>query len=642
MNVLLVISRNQAICEALRNALPPSDLLIFDGAAESACRRLVSLQVDAIMLDDGLTLGGSVIAALKAVAPNTPVIALSSRGDAVTIAGLIKSGADHVLAKPFSCESLRETLRLLDARPAAAARNTVGPALSPQAQSSSLTQHQMALRWLSRATVHADDPLRLSQSLLESAVDIFDAVRCAVLLEKEDGVQVAASHGIPESITGPLRLGYTTGLMRCFDQRACLLEQDAVRERPDVIKEMQLLHARLAAPLLCGGRVFGAITLGEKASGFDYSGEERELLTLMARSTSLAFERGGAYARGQQQQAGTEHLLAQLPAGLVNVRADKNIGIMNRVAEDLLEVRAADLAGRSIQKLGSAFADVALRVMADRAPRRQRLRDGATGAWLEVHASPQEDGGAVLLFSKCAEERAPAEDIAHSPFWEYLSSRVAQEIKNPMVAINTFAQLLPRKYDSEDFRDAFSSVVQKEVARINGVVETLFEFANDPKLAMERCQVNDTLQNILRSFEEELAERAITLETDLDPELADAQLDPKYFAQAVRSVVRNSVEAMPSGGRLSISTKKQGAEAEIRIRDTGSGVKQEDENRVFLPFYSTKERGMGLGLPLARRILKEHQGELKLAANDDGGAAFTLRFPAGDKGEKKRADDSGD
>lgn len=642
MNVLLVISGNQAIRESLRNALPKSDLLIFETAAESACRRLVSLHVDSIVLDDGPNLGGAVLASLKAAAPNTPVLALSSRSDTVTQAGLTRSGADHVLVKPFSCDSLRQALETIHSRGNPGAQRPPFVPVSSTAPSPALAQHQMALRWLSRVSAHADDPVRLGQSLIESAMDIFDAVRCALLLEKEDGIQVIASHGIPESIVGPLRLGYGSGLMRHFDQRACLVEQENILDAPDVLKEMQLLHALVAAPLLRGGRVFGAITLGEKASGVEYSTEERELLTLVARSTSMAFDRAGVNARGAEQRLAIENIFAHLQAGLVTVGPDKRIVMMNREAETLLDVHATDMSGRSVQKLGSAFADVALRTLAEMTPRRQKVRDAATGAWLDLQASPVTGGGAVLLFSKTVEERAAAEDIAYSPFWEYLASRVAQEIKNPMVAINTFAQLLPRKYDSEDFREAFSNVVQKEVARINGVVETLFEFANNPKVALERCHVNDTLRNILRSFEEELAAHAITLETDLDPELAEAPLDPKYFTQAVRSVLNNSVEAMPGGGRLTISTKKDGNQAEIRIRDTGKGMKQEDESGVFLPFYSTKERGMGLGLPMARRILQEHQGELKLAANDDGGAAFTLRFPAGDKGEKTRADDSGD
>ena len=86
-----------------------------------------------------------------------------------------------------------------------------------------------------------------------------------------------------------------------------------------------------------------------------------------------------------------------------------------------------------------------------------------------------------------------------------------------MVAINTFAQLLPKKYASEDFREAFGDVVQKEVARINSVVETLFDFARQPRLVMQRANLNETLRNALRSFDEMLATRKIDVNVEYDP-----------------------------------------------------------------------------------------------------------------------------
>jgi signal transduction histidine kinase/DNA-binding response OmpR family regulator len=642
MNVLLVISGNHAVCETLRNVLPASDLAIFEPAPESACRRLMSIQVDAVLLDDGPSIGVAAITALKAAVPHTPIIVLSTRGDASTHAEFIKAGADHVLSKPFSCEAIYGALENVSARRQALARPFLTLNPGSIAQPSVLNQQQMALRWLSRIANFADDKTRLAQSMVDAAMDIFDAVRCAVLLEGEDHVRVVASHGIPDSITGPLRLDYGSGLMCCFDRRASLVDREALQAFPEALKEMQLLHASMAVPLLRNGRVFGAVALGEKASGQDYTTEERELLTIMARSASMAFDRASAHEKVADRQTDLSSVFSQLPAGLITVSPDKTISRINGEAERLFDVRAPELIGRSVQKLGSAFADAVLRTQSDGQPRRQRIRNAATNTWLDLHTAPMEGGGIAVAVTEAVETDAPSEDIANSPFWEYLSSRVAQEIKNPMVAINTFAQLLPRKHDSPDFRDAFSRVVQTEVARINAVVETLFEFSRNPELVLERCNVNDTLRNILQTFEAELAERSIQMDIDLDPELLDAELDKASLAQAVESVVRNSMDAMPTGGKISITSKKKNGQAEIRIADSGPGMRAEDESRVFLPFYSTKERGMGLGLTIARRILREHQGELKLASNDEGGAAFALRFPVSDKGEKKYANDSGD
>ena len=640
MKVLLAIVENKAVCETLRAALPESDLLIFESTVDGAGRRLVSIQVDAIILDDGPRLGGEAVGHLKAIAPNTPVLVLTSRSDLVTQASLTRAGADVILAKPFSCETLIGTLDD-STRPSHPALRAVEEKASGYAGGMALSRHQMALRWLSRVAAFREDPLRVSRSLVESAVDLFDAVRSAVLLEQEGSVRVVASDGIPDTITAGLRLSYAGGLMRWFDEHACVIDRETAGASPEALKEMQLLSARLAAPLLRNGRVFGSILLGEKASGLEYSCEERELLALVARTASVAMERAGAGTASQQQHQGLDRVLAHAHMGVVVVAPDKTVALLNPRAEALFEVKSESIAGRSVQKLGSVFADAALRALAaGEGVRQETIQDSATGAYLEINSASLGAEGIVITVTKAREERAATDDIAHSPFWEYLSTRVAQEIKNPMVAINTFAQLLPRKYDSEDFRDAFSRVVQKEIARINGVVETLFEFARDPQLTLKHCSVNETIENILASFDEELSACFIELETKWDPRAVDAEIDSQFFSQALHNVVQNSIEAMPAGGKLSISTHQREGETEICISDTGPGVREEEQSLIFLPFYSTKERGMGLGLTTANRIVQQHQGNLKLVANDEGGGScFSIRLPSTGK---EHADHTGD
>ncbi len=624
MNVLLVLVKNEAVRESLRAALPEDDVLVFEGALEEAARRLVTLQADAILVDDGPGLGAEAIAQVKALAPGVPVIAVSTRTDPLSQATLVQSGADTMLPKPFSQQELAECLsRLTSAGPVA--RGTQGRGAGPEPAHNLTNPYQMALRWLSRASAHSDDPVRLSHSIVESALDIFGAGRCAVLLECEGRVRVAASQGISEEIIAQASLSYTSGLMRWFDARAALC--DVEDTSPEAAKEMRLFQARLAAPFLRGGRVFGAVLLGDKANGLEYLPADRELLTLVVRAASMAFERAG---RSNHTRAGHGQLreaFDSIDVGLVLVDQDRRILSLNPTAEALFRVRAREVVGESVQRMGSSLADVALRTLREGKPQRREVRDPAVGEPLELRASPLAHGGAAVLCAPAAQQRVASADIADSPFWQHLAGRVAQEIKNPMVAINTFAQLLPRKYDTEDFRDAFSRVVQQEVARINGVVETLFAFAENPQLSLRPTNLNESVSAVLARFERELAARHIRVEAELDENLPQAEVDPEYFTQAVTNVVQNSIDAMPEGGRLSVRTMKQDNGAEIRIEDSGPGVPSEDAEKVFLPFYSSRERGMGLGLTTANRILKQHQGDLKLVVTAEGGTCFSMRLP---------------
>lgn len=649
MNILLVIAEDRAICESLRAALPEKDLVLAESSVDKALRRLISMKVDAVVIDDAPSLGHHALSRVLETVPTEPTVILSSRSDSETLAGWTLAGARGCVVKPFSCESLGAALegvlqgrepRVVESAFPAAVVDRAWSAMPEISKSAAIGQHQMALRWVSRTSGHIEDPHRLSQSLIDAATDIFDTVRCAVLLESNGHVRVVASHGVPPSVTESLRLSYTSGLMRWFEQNACLFDRFANTEAISAVKEMRAVGGCIGVPLLTHGRVCGAIIIGEKASGPGYSLEERELLTILARCASTALEKAQVYRETSTQQSRLDTILANIAAGVVCVLPNRTISMMNQQAENILRVRAVDVLGRSVQKLGSGFSDVVLRTLADNKPRlRQEIRDVAVNATLGLSVTPMGAEGVVAIFSKLPEESVSKNDVAYSPFWEYLSERVAQEIKNPMVAINTFAQLLPRKYDSEDFRDAFSRVVQKEVARINGVVETLYSFATHPELMVKRSDLNETVRSVLKAFDEELATHAIKVETQLDPSVSEAEFDAEKLTQAIHSVVQNSVEAMPSGGTLTVRTSRDHDTCHVVVADTGPGVSREHVPMIFMPFYSTKERGMGLGLPTAMRIVRQHNGEMRLVETPEGtGAVFQVSFPAA---QVAHEDDSG-
>ncbi len=628
MNVLLALAEDRAIRESLRAALPETDLLLFEPGLAEGLRQLISLKPDAVLVDDGPHLGASAVARLRATAPSVPLIALSDRGDPTVLAGFTLAGARAVLAKPFECEELRRVV--------ADAMRPPEPAAPPPSlreantgHNGRVTQHQTALRWLGRIASQIRDPLRIGQSLVDAVSDVFDAVRCAVLMESGGAVRIVASSGIAPRVSEGVHLEFDSGLMRAFEENAGVFDRSSSRNER-AVREMQVLGGRLAVPLLSNGRVCGAIAIGEKASGLEYTQDERELLASLARCASVSLENARLYDTLSQEQSRVDTILSGVTAGVVVVGPDRSISLMNKSAERILQVRAADLVGRSVQKLGSAFADIALRALEEGKPRlRQEIRDAAIDARLGLSATPLGREGVVVIFSKLPDEPAHIEDVAYSPFWEYLASRVAQEIKNPMVAVNTFAQLLPKKYDSPDFRDAFGEVVQKEVSRINNVVETLFEFARHPRLAPERRDVNETVKCVLRSFEDELRARSIEVEAQWAPSPPEADIDAVFFSQALHNVVQNSIEAMPSGGKLKVVTRNRDDGCEVVVSDSGPGIPDQDAPLVFTPFFSTKEQGMGLGLTIASRIMKQHAGELRLAPNTEGGVAFSFSFPKG-------------
>lgn len=602
-------------------------LVLTEQGLEEALRRLISVQAEAIILDDTPSLGLGAVKRLRQAIPQVPIVALSSRSGPEIRAEFVLAGARASLSKPFSCDDLLATLNEIFSHSAAPALVEPMPA-DPVVTSPGFTQYQTCMRWLNRAMNELDDPARLNQILGDAIVDIFDPVRSAVLRERDGAVYVAVSQGISPSVTRSLRLDFSSGLLRWFEENSCLIDRLAARITNAVSKEMQLLGARLGVPLMCGGHVVGALLVGEKGSGRDYSSEERELLALFGRGASTALENAVLHRSVAQQQGHLKAVMAHITSGVVVIDSARNIAMMNESAERILQIRAGEVLGRSVQKLGSGFADVVLRVLAEKKPLlRQEVRDPAIDATLGLSAAPVADDGVVVVFSRLPQEQAQTEDVSYSPYWEFLSARVAQEIKNPLVAINTFAQLLPRKYDSDEFRAQFAEVVQKEVSRINRVVESLFDFARHPRLVMQSINLNETINQVLDTFVDRAREQHVSIVRELDSSLPRIEVDPLYFSQALCNVVQNACDSLTTGGTIRVVSQKKDDWYEIIVTDSGSGVADQAAPLVFLPFFGTREQGMGLGLTVASRIMKQHHGDLKMLTGHPGGA-FALLLPA--------------
>ena len=446
-------------------------------------------------------------------------------------------------------------------------------------------------------------------------------------LRTREGVQIVSSFGIADSVAGAMKLEFVSGLMRWFEENPFLISRDSIPTTVSAAKEMHLLGAQLGVPMLCSGRIIGAILIGDKVSGRSYSNEERELLTTLSRSAAIAFENAHSYVEVSQKQDHLNTILSNISSGVVLVNQSRVVTMMNDRAAQILRIPSSEVIGRSVQKLGSEISNVVLHVLRDSKPLlRQEIKDHLSKMTLGLSATPIGDEGVAIIFGPIPREEEIQEDLEYSPYWEYLAARVAQEVKNPLVAINTFAQLLPHKYQSDDFREQFGEVVQGEVNRINGVVETLFEFARHPHLVFQPGYLSETVDTVLASFEDAFEDATIEMRSSLDTDLEPIEFDPVYISQALHNVIKNAIDAMPTGGTLSIELKASGDYHEILVRDTGSGIPEDSMSLIFLPYYGTRETGMGLGLTVASRTMHQHQGELELLESDEG-CVFALRLP---------------
>jgi PAS domain S-box-containing protein len=213
-----------------------------------------------------------------------------------------------------------------------------------------------------------------------------------------------------------------------------------------------------------------------------------------------------------------------------------------------------------------------------------------------------------------------------------MAANVAHEIKNPLGTIVLNAELLGEELDKLGSESAAEcqellGIIKSEVDRLLEVVEEYLQFARLPKIKLEEGSVNEAISDLFLFLREELDERKLLLVEELDPQLPRVQLDPKQLRQALLNIVKNSFEAMPEGGKLTLTTAQRDGKVQITIGDTGKGISPENQELVFTPFFSTKHGGTGLGLSITSHIVKEHRGTIGFESYEGLGTTFTIRLP---------------
>jgi signal transduction histidine kinase len=235
--------------------------------------------------------------------------------------------------------------------------------------------------------------------------------------------------------------------------------------------------------------------------------------------------------------------------------------------------------------------------------------------------------------------RSMHEQLVQSEKMAALGAMIAEithEIRNPLVSIGGFTRRLAKKLQSPEDKK-YIDIILSEVSRLEGIIHDNLSYIKEVSPQLAEGELNALVSDILTLYEDELAQKKIRVETGLSPGLPRVAFDGQQIKQAVINVLKNAMEAMEAGGVLTVRTFSvpESGEAAIEIGDTGPGVSAKAQHNIFNPYYTTKPRGTGLGLPITNRIVKGHQGRIELRNKETGGAVFTIVLPARrDKGEK--------
>src|SRR5438034_3531365 len=212
-----------------------------------------------------------------------------------------------------------------------------------------------------------------------------------------------------------------------------------------------------------------------------------------------------------------------------------------------------------------------------------------------------------------------------------LSLKVAHEVRNPIAAIELNAEILQDIVrDGGTERDdavGLVTAIRDQVTALDQLTEEYLAFARFPKPHFEEESINHLLEELATFVRPLAARQGLTLRVEVDPEIPLMEIDRTLLRQAIQNLVKNGMEALSTGGTLTIASHLRGEQVEIAVSDTGPGISQEVAERLFEPFFTTKPQGTGLGLSIARQITEEHGGELAWTSRPGAGTTFTIRMP---------------
>jgi len=516
---------------------------------------------------------------------------------------------------------------------------------------------QRTIREASREISSTLDLESLLRYLTDTIESTFKAEQVTVYLQ-DTGRQGYVARQHPRSpswprtvVTSPISQQAALVSFMNAEQRP-LVHEEAIRDSDHKLLaaaalELRALGGDVVFPLIDERRLAGLLVIGPKRSGDPYFAEDIDLLSTLVNQAAVAMKNAHLYREVVRVNEYVDNILSTMASGVIAVDASGQLTLSNPAAERLTGMRLRLRPSLSYNELPLTLAG----------PLRETLAEGKAYSQLETSIQTQEglllplvystaslqdkDGtthGALIVFSdltrlkELEREKNRAERLAS---FGSLASGVAHEIKNPLVAIRTFAELLPERFADVDFRDDFSKVVVREIDRIDNLVARLRGIASAPQLQTGSVNLRQSISDTLKLLRGQLEQSRTTVRYAIEDEAPFVTIEDDQLKQLFLNILQNALEAMGHGGELSIRVARTQSSGSawilVEVSDTGPGMPESVKTHVFDPFFTTKPTGSGLGLAICRSIVDAHRGTIRAENNSNSsGTTIIVELPAAD------------
>jgi nitrogen-specific signal transduction histidine kinase len=582
--------------------------------------------------------------------------------------------SDFVLRRPFTGDDLRRVIeqalekqRLLEEL--ASLRSQSGsqqPATSPKMGADlSLARIGQILRGFAKAFSANNDLSQALNLFLDAISEFLRPSRVSILVRKATTREftIRAHRGLPPKLAESLRLRADEGLPRWLTTEARILHRADVEShlhRPDYLeihRELQALRAVTSIPLITAGTLVGILNLGERVTGLPYTDDELEILFNLASQIAIGIQDINLYEEFQSQKMFIENILIHMSSGVITIGTDEKIRIFNHRAAEILGKLSTETLNEDLRNLPSPLGDLLYETLQQGVAYHQHEVVLSVGkrplevSTYQIFDEHRRVAGSVMVFEDMTAQKQLYEERRRADQLDFLNKvvgRMAHEIKNPLVSIKTFVELLEYQYDDPELRDQFFSIVKHDVQTIDNITEKLFSFASKRSYRFEYGDINSSVYRLTSAI---ISNKKFQKHHKNDPENDDRfqpivsnihvicadnlplfQFDREQFENAITYILNYLMHNMKSSDKISI-TSHLGHDHEqdcISVTITGkiSTLTDEELQQIFDPFSAEQNTLIDVGPCVARKIIDEHGGHLDVRQDKNGYTIFAITLPA--------------
>lgn len=519
---------------------------------------------------------------------------------------------------------------------------------APPDQYISRRPKEYLLSEFSRILSNNFDCERLLQFFLNVVNEMVSVSSISFLLRHQgnSGYKIFAQRGLDPQFCACLNFKPAQGLVAWLTENRRILNMETSDDLNallpvEVLQEAQLLKAVVIIPLIVSGQLVGTVNLGPKVTGARFQEEELEILYIMSGNVAIALRDIELHQQLLCQQTYTENILQRMSSGVVAINHKHHIIAFNYRAGEILNLAPEEMTGKDLRALPSPLGDLLYETLTEaRALHKMEIILPRGKIPLEVSTSPlihekQRFRGSVMIFDDISQRKQLELERRQADQLDILNKFVGQlahEAKNPMVAIQTFSDLLPERYGDAAFRDFFNQTVRQEVKRLNEMVEQLIAFSTTPSYHFILTGMDKILDKCLVLLREQGKGQDTSFNiTHVDKPL-QIKADRILLPRAISYLLNNPFQALERGGNLYLHAAydktlfEQGGIC-LSIWDAVTRIEKKELPNLFDCLNVRQNGYISLGLPVSRKIIEDHGGQVRALLTEDQCLKFEVLLP---------------